>query len=63
MINNSVQLGSWPTTGVTYRGKALYPGSDARDLEPANHLPHVASPGLILDDLAEDLTSAERIGE
>ena len=63
MINNRVLAERRLTARVTYPERALYPGSDAPDLEPANHLPHVANLKLILDDLAEDWTSAERIGE
>lgn len=63
MINNRVLTELRLTVKVTYRGKALYPGSDGPDLGPVNHLPHAANPKSILDDLAEDWTSAERIGE
>jgi hypothetical protein len=41
---------------MTYRGKALCPGSDAPDLVLASRLPHAVSPASTLGDPVGDWT-------
>jgi hypothetical protein len=60
---NMILAERWVAVGEAYQGRALYPGSDVPDHELANRLPHVASPKLILDDLAGGWISTERIVE